>query len=300
MPEATAFVPAHISGFFQPCYLKTPERTGSRNGGLCLDLGVFTKVRVKPADRTKVKISIDGKRAPEAKTTMSAVRQLLSVASGSFEIEVDHYCQVPVGAGYGASGAGALGAVLALSKALKLRASLKKLVGMAHVAEVTCGTGLGDVGAQILGGLVTGLQPGAPPYGRWRRIPVSQDFRVICATLSPLFTKKFLHDSGFRRRASKLGGLALENVVKRPTIEGFMLASREFAEGLGLLDGKLRTLIQTAEEAGAVGASQIMIGRAIFAFVSTNKLEAVRHAFSEILEPSSIFVTNINRKGKFC
>lgn len=297
MRKASALVPAHISGFFQPCYASTPERSGSRNGGPCLNLGVLTEVRVKPAGRSSVKISINGKRAPEAKTTSAVVDQILRVSKESFKVEVNHSCQVPVGAGYGASGAGALGAVLALSKALGLRVSRERLTAMAHVAEVTCRTGLGDVGAQVLGGLVMGLQPGGPPYGRWRRTPVPRDLKVVCATLGPLSTKELLRDVKFRRHASELGERAIKEVMKQPTPGGFMLASREFAEGLGFLNKELRTLIRAAEAAGAIGASQVMLGRAVFAMVKERKLEAVRHAFSELLGPDAIMVAGVDREG---
>jgi pantoate kinase len=297
MRKAAAFVPAHISGFFQPCEAKTPERAGSRNCGSCLKLGVLTEVGVKPADRLGVKISINGRRTQEAKTTLAVVDQLLRIAQGSFEVEVNHSCQVPVGAGYGASGAGALGAVLALSRALGLRVPREKLAKMAHVAEVTCRTGLGDVGAQVLGGLVIGLQPGAPPYGRWKRIPVPRDLKVVCATVGPLSTREFLSDTKFRRRAGELGGHAIEKVMKQPTPEEFMLASREFADGLGLLDEELKALIQKAEEVGVIGVSQVMLGRAVFALTRGLKAERIKDAFLSVLSPGQVMVSELNLSG---
>jgi pantoate kinase len=297
MREAAAFVPAHISGFFQPCFARTPERTGSRNCGPCLNIGVITEVGVKPAARSDVEISINGRHAPEAKTTSAAIDQLLRMARGSFEVKVNHSCQVPVGAGYGASGAGALGAVLALSKALGLRVPREKLATMAHVAEVTCRTGLGDVGAQVLGGLVIGLQPGGPPHGRWKRIPVPRGLKVVCATVGPLSTKEFLGDSEFRRRACELGERAIEKVVRQPTPEGFILASREFADGLGLLDEELKSLIRAAESAGAIGVSQVMLGRAVFALARGSKVKRVSDVFSDMLSSEQVMVSQVNSKG---
>jgi pantoate kinase len=297
MRKAAVFVPAHISGFFQPCEANAPERAGSRNCGPCLSLGVLTDVRVKSADQSCLKIFINGRRAQEAKTTLAAVDKLLRIARGSFEVEVNHFCQIPVGAGYGASGAGAIGAVLALSKALGLRVPREKLTAMAHVAEVKCRTGLGDVGAQVLGGLVIGVRPGAPPHGRWRRIPVPRGLKVICATVGPLSTREFLSDAGFRRRASELGGHAIEKVMKQPTPEEFMVASREFADGLGILDEELKVLIQKAEEVGAIGVSQVMIGRAVFALARGPKAERVKDAFLGVLSPEQVMVSKLNLGG---
>lgn len=295
MRKATAFVPAHISGFFQPCEAKMPERTGSRNCGPCLELGVLTQADAEPANRTSVKVFIDGKRAPEAETTVTAVKHLLSMARGSFKVKVHHSCQVPVGAGYGASGAGALGATLALSKALGLYLARDKLTAIAHVAEVKCRTGLGDVGAQAFGGLVIGVQPGAPPHGRWKRILVPRDLKILCATLGPLSTRDLLRDEDFKRRAVKLGECAMNTLTEKPTPAQFVNVSREFAEGLGLLDRELQELIRVALEAGAIGASQAMIGRSVFALARGSNVESVKKKFLDELE--NVMVSKIDLKG---
>jgi len=170
-------------------------------------------------------------------------------------------------------------------------------VGAAHVAEVTCRTGLGDVGAQALGGLVIGVQPGAPPHGRWRRITVPRGLKVVCATLGPLSTRKLLRDEDFKRRASELGGRAIEKLMKEPTLERFILVSRDFAEELGLLDEELRALIACATKAGAIGASQVMLGRAVFALVDAERSEKVKRAFLELLEPDAVRVANLDLSG---
>ena len=298
MRKASAFVPAHISGFFQVCD-ESPEleRKGSRNCGPCIDAGVLTKVKVEPAARTSVSVHINNERAPWAKTTLTAVENLLGMVHEPLEVTVVHSCQVPIGAGYGASGAGALGATLALSKALGLRLPRERFVSIAHVAEVTCRTGLGDVGAQALGGLVIGLEPGAPPHGRWGQIRLPKDVKVVCGTFAGLPTAKLLREERFRERSKRLGSLAMKKLLKKPTPKNFMRVSREFAEALGLLDDELRALIETVSKAGAIGVSQVMLGRAAFALVNEKKLKQVGHAFLEFLEPGAVIVANISRRG---
>lgn len=291
----TAFVPAHISGFFQPCDASTPERMGSRNCGPCLDFGVRTEVKVESSDRNEVAVFINGRPAPDAKTTLTAAEQILSLTGASFRVRIDHFTEVPVGAGYGASGAGALGTAFSLARALRLSLPRGKLVAAAHVAEVTCYTGLGDVGAQACGGLVIGLEPGAPPYGKWRRIRVPPGFKVICATLGPIPSKKLLSEADFRRRAGEFGAIALNKVLERPNIHTFVTASKEFAEKLGLFDDELRELAREAEKSGAIGASQVMIGRAVFALASGKNIARVRRTFLEMLDAESLMVTDIYR-----
>jgi pantoate kinase len=248
------FVPGHISGFFQPFFRDSPERTGSRNFGPCTSLGVWTRV-----SRGKgVEIYVNGKRA-EPEPTLRVVR-MFRVQN----VRIEHFCELPIGCGFGVSGAWALGTALALSRFLGLKLPRERLVSMAHVAEVESRTGLGDVGAQNVGGVVLGVRPGAPPYGKWRRIP-TRGYKLVCAVLGPLETKEFLGDEGFRKKAFRLGGKAMRKVLGKPNLRTAMEASLEFAEGLGLLDSELRELVDLCRKEGAM-ASQIMLGRAVFSF----------------------------------
>ncbi len=295
METASAFVPAHISGFFEPCYADDPRRAGSRNCGPCIEPGVLTKVVAKKSGKTHVRIRINGEET-QADTTKSVVDQMLSMARHPFEIEIDHICQVPIGAGFGASGAGALGAAMALSKSMGLNIKRDEILTIAHVAEVTCQTGLGDVGAQNLGGLVIGVRPGAPPWGKWKNINAPGNLRVICCTLGPLSTPKLLREADFRKRAKNLAIHAMKRIMKSPTLWDFMEVSNEFAEGLGLLDDELRTLIQAAKGAGAIGASQVMLGRAVFALVERQKMTKVRSALLRS-KAETMIISKIARNG---
>ena len=76
-----------------------------------------------------------------------------------------------------------------------------------------------------------------------------------------------------------------------------MLASREFADGLGLLDEELKALIQKAEEVGAIGASQVMLGRAVFALARGPKAERVKDAFLDVLSPEHVMLSEVNSRG---
>ncbi len=298
MRKAVAFVPGHISGFFQICDEASElERKGSRNCGPCINAGVLTEIAMKPSNRVNVEVFINGKKAPEAQTTLAAVRQILRMVPEPAEIIARHSAQVPIGAGYGASGAGALGAALALSEAFDLGLARSRIIEIAHVAEVSCGTGLGDVGAQAIGGLVIGLEPGAPPHGKWRQISLQRDMKIVCATLAPLSTKELLEDAELRDRSRKFGGLALKSLLKRPTPQDFMKASYEFSEALGLLDDELRALIRAAESAGAIGASMVMLGKAVFALVKAPELERVKRAFSELVDPDAILTADFDLTG---
>ncbi|TDA30591.1 MAG: hypothetical protein DSO03_06110, partial [Hadesarchaea archaeon] len=92
--ELRAFVPAHLSGFFEVCPSPRPERMGSRNGGPCLEVGVLTKVRLEKGKG--VEIFIDGKKA-EARTSSYVARSFLENAEEEFHLRVEHHLQVPMG-----------------------------------------------------------------------------------------------------------------------------------------------------------------------------------------------------------
>jgi pantoate kinase len=76
--------------------------------------------------------------------------------------EVSLVSAVPVGYGFGASGAATLATVLAANETVDLGKTREELLEIAHRAEVKAGTGLGDVFIQACGGLVwndgTGVQ----------------------------------------------------------------------------------------------------------------------------------------------
>ena len=283
------WVPAHISGFFEPFFHEDPMRTGSRNCGPCLDVGVVTEVGAKASGR--IRVTINGKTA-KAPTTLEVVRTLARDAT----LRVSHRCEVPVGAGLGASGAGALGAAFAIADALGLPLPEEQLVRTAHRAEVVCRTGLGDVSAQALGALVLTLEPGAPPYGRWMRLEVSPDIRVVVCVLGGLKTRRLLTDEDFVSRCRSAGRQAFEMVRKSPSTKSFLRASRNFAESLGLFDPELRSIARVMEGAGSIGASQVMLGRAVFALVRREKLQAVKRALSDVVG-DNFFVARIARGG---
>ncbi len=298
MRKALAFVPGHISGFFQVCdEFKEPERRGSRNCGPCITVGVKTEVRASPSTRSRVDVFIDGRKTSRARTSLAAARFVLGEVSDSFKVEVHHAAQAPIGAGYGLSGAGAVGVVLALSNALDLNFSRSKVASTAHRAEISCGTGLGDVGPQMLGGLVVGLEPGSPPHGKWDKIEVPRGLKMICGTLAPLQTEQLLGDPEFRRRTKKLGARALQKLKGDPTLQNFMRVSYEFARGIGLLDGELERIIKSVSPSSSFGASMVMLGRAVFAPAKGGEVEKVKRAYSKFIDPTSILVTRVDFGG---
>lgn len=247
--DARAFVPGHVTGLFSIHRTDDPATTGSRGAGLTLAEGVT--VQVTATDRTAIRLD-------EMPTRLDAVDRLLDEMGVSATVDVS--TDLPLGAGFGVSGAAALGTALAANAAFDLGRSENDLVRAAHVAEVEAGTGLGDVVAQARGGVPLRIEPGAPPAGSLDGIPAVADVEYV--TLGELSTPDVLADRP--ERITQAGDRALDTLRDRPTLARFMTASRQFAIDTGLLTEDLRSIVEDVEAAGGT-ASMAMLGDTIFA-----------------------------------
>lgn len=247
--EATAFVPGHITGFFSTHPHDDPTKAGSRGAGLTLTDGV--EVTVEPAAESTVVL--------EGETIeIDPVRTVLETLEVSARVEATS--DLPLGSGFGVSGATALGTALAANRVFDRKLSTNELVTIAHGAEVEAGTGLGDVVAQAHGGIPIRLEPGGPGENELDSIPARA--RVEYVSFGELSTADVL--SGETDVLSEAGQEALARVVEEPTLLSFMYASRLFAREAGLLTDRVRETIEdVAREDGQ--ASMAMLGETVFA-----------------------------------
>ncbi len=250
--SARAFVPGHVTGFFSSHPDDDPLRAGSRGAGLTLTDGVTVDVR--PAGEHT--LTLDGE--PAAVEPVERVLDALAVSAA-----VTAESALPLGTGFGVSGALALGTALAANHVFERGLSENELVRVAHGAEVLSGTGLGDVVAQARGGIPIRLEPGAPGYGSLDGIPART--RVEYVTFGELSTESVL--SGDTSRLTAAGTDALSVLVEDPTLPTFMYASRRFSREAGLLTDRLRDVIDDVSAAGGE-ASMAMLGHTVFALGS--------------------------------
>ncbi|MFB6097161.1 MAG: pantoate kinase [Haloferacaceae archaeon] len=246
---ATAFVPGHVTGFFSVHRTDDPTTTGSRGAGLALSEGVT--VRVAPAETPSVSLNGESVEMPPVERVLSAL---------SAPARVEGETALPLGSGFGVSGALSLGTALAAADAFDRPLSENELVTVAHGAEVTCGTGLGDVVGQARGGAPIRLEPGAPGEGLLDGIPARS--RVEYLALGELATEDVI--TGDTDRLSAAGADALSRLVEEPTLPQFMYASRRFAREAGVLTDRVRGVVADVSEAGGE-ASMAMLGETVFA-----------------------------------
>ena len=252
------WVPSHITGFFAAKRQDDPQKSGSIGCGLALALGATTTIETSQKTDPKTEIVLNG-QVSEAPVSRYVVDRL-----ARSPVRVKTELDMPLGAGFGASGAGALGCAYALNAHFDLGLTANQAAAVAHVAEVTNRTGLGDVIGQNTGGLVIRLKPGAPGIGQADRIPVPP-LKVDYVVRGPISTKEVLSDQAMMKAVNMAGEAALKDLLKRPTLRDFMLLSRRFTVQAGLASDWALDAIEAVEAAGGM-ASMIMLGDGIFAF----------------------------------
>ncbi|WP_396610500.1 pantoate kinase [Haloferax sp. S1W] len=247
--DATAFVPGHITGFFSAHPADDPAVAGSRGAGITLSHGVT--VTVESAAESVV--TLDG-----TTVEMPPVETVLRTLGVSAAIHAES--KLPLGAGFGVSGAMALGAALAANHVFDCGRSENDLVTIAHEAEVRAGTGLGDVVAQARGGMPIRVEPGAPDHGRMDGIPARP--RIEYVAFGGLSTADVL--SGDTTALTTAGETALDNLRTDPTLGQFMSECQQFARDAGLLTERVTTAIEDVSDTGG-NAAMAMLGETVFA-----------------------------------
>jgi pantoate kinase len=299
MEEASAFAPCHITGFFQIFDRSANAlNVGSRGAGIALSLGVKTLVRIGRSSKGFFQVSINGVVSDSADVSehvLNAFRSRFKEME-SFKILVDHYTEVPLGAGFGTSGAAALSLALALNKVLGLSLSRIEAAQLAHVAEVECKTGLGTVIAETFGGGEIRVKPGAPGVGEIKEIPIPNDMMIASLVFGPSSTKNFLADQRTRKLVNELGGKLVDKLVKEPTITNFLKLSRQFAEHIGLITDKTRKALDLADHTSFVCSIPIF-GEAVFTLGKRESFRELFETFHKYGLDGQILVSDIDFGG---
>ncbi len=299
MMDATAFAPCHITGMFQIFDVSAdPLQIGSTGAGVSIDRGVTTNVWIKRAARMSVKITVN-KGSLNASPVSKQVTDLFlsKLKRGQrYEIVVNHTIGVPVGFGFGTSGAAALSLALALNQALGLYLSNVESAQLAHVAEVKCRTGLGTVIAETYGGAELRTKPGAPGIGELKPIPTKDDAVVACLTFASLSTPQNLADPVIRERINRIGETSIKELSQKPSVTRFMRLSRQFAEYVGLITGRMRPVLDACDKAGAC-CSMPMFGESVFTLTDVRHLGGVKRIFSRFSSEDHIIVSGIDHQG---
>jgi len=271
--RGVAFSPAHITGFFKAeinTELKS-EFQGSIGAGFSIQAGVTTTVRVEDSEFSDFTITVSGYKPDNTQVSEFVVREFLKHVNGNYFVFVNHDIRVPVGYGLGCSAAVALSLSYALNQAFSTGFSREQLGQIAHKAEVSCQTGLGDVLASYHGGFEIRTREGAPGVGILKKIPIGERSAIMIC-FSSISTKQFLKE----RLASinGLGGKMVSQLEQTNNIDQFHDHSIEFAKYVNIITPKMQAVIDDLR-ANGIRCGVALFGETIFTLVPPQKEDEV-------------------------
>jgi len=267
--RAKAFSPAHITGFFKAeLDGKEPNQLGSLGAGFSIQKGVKTTVNVRSKtehDINNYAIRVKGFNTGDIRVSEYVLNEFL--LDGKY-FDVTHEIDVPVGYGFGCSGAVALSLAIALNDALKYGYTKTKVAQIAHKAEIKCQTGLGDVLASYHGGFEIRIKSGAPGVGEVQRITPKEKLEVMIICFNPISTKKFLKEK--ISLINGLGGKMVQKLVKSQDMDEFQDMSIKFAQYIHVITPKMNKVIKDLHDNG-IKCGIALFGETIFSLVPKDK-----------------------------
>ncbi len=271
--EATAFCPAHITGFFK-AHLddnqNNLENLGSMGAGFSIKEGVITRVKVQTKNNQKSSFRITTKGYQSNKTDVSefVLNEFLKLGEFSNNFfDIEHEVSIPVGYGLGSSGAVALSLSFALDEALQTKLDKIKIGQIAHNAEVNCKTGLGDVLASFYGGFEIRVKPGAPGIGDVEKISTDK-ISIIMICFSPISTNKFIKEH--MSQINGLGGKMVNRLLETRNYEHFQEMSLEFAKYVDVMTPRMQKLVDELSK-NDIKCGVAFFGETIFSMVPEEK-----------------------------
>ena len=277
--EATAFCPAHITGFFK-AHLdeeqNDSEVLGSMGAGFSIKQGVTTHVVITPKKKNDSNFKITSRGYLSDKTDVSEFVLNEFLKMGDFAnlfFNITHEISIPVGYGLGSSSAVALSLAFALDHALQTELKQEKIGKIAHNAEVSCKTGLGDVLASYHGGFEVRVKPGAPGIGIVEKIN-TESISIIMICFSPISTNKFLKEK--LSQINGLGGKMVNKLLESKNYEHFQDMSLEFARYVNVMTPRMEKIIKELETNG-IKCGVALFGETIFSMIpKRDELEVLK------------------------
>lgn len=260
--KVRAFAPGNISCIFKPIIGKDAEHIGSIGLGFTINEGVLVEVSL--SKRTEIFFNGEKINFPTISHVVDTI--ITDCHPDNSTIKVDIVTPLPLGCGFGISGASALATAYALSVLLNFKKEFIDLAKIVHVAEVENGTGLGDVVNQYLGGCLLKIKPSY--LFEATRIALDGS-HIYCRVFSSLETKSIISDISLQKQIEKAADMVIGNIEARKKIllSDIITISKQFAEYSGLLRNyEVKEAIAEIEEKGGF-ASMIMLGNAVWSSI---------------------------------
>jgi pantoate kinase len=251
----SAFAPGNISLLFQVIAGKSPTETGSKGVGFTLHEGATARV----SQSHVMEITYNG-NSIELPTVTTAIQSLTHKP-----LSISITSPLPLGSGFGMSGASALASVFATNALLSLGKSERELATIAHTADVTQKTGLGDVANQYYGGFFAKFVSSAQFVVT--QIPIRK-IPIYCISYGKLLTSSILSNTQLVQTINKEADIALGQIQtllqKNTTLQFGDLTTivNTYTKNTKLITPKLARCIADIEKRGG-HAAMILLGDAI-------------------------------------
>ncbi len=277
---ATAFCPAHITGFFKAKLDKEDSKqSGSLGAGFSIQKGVKTTVTIRNKtkhDISNFTIKVNGFESGDMRVSEAVLSKF---STEEKFVDVIHEIDVPVGYGFGSSAAVALSLSIALNDALECKLSKIKVAQIAHDVEIECKTGLGDVLGSYYGGFEIRDKPGAPGIGHVQKITLNK-ISIIMICFSPISTSKFIKER--LPQINGLGGKMVNKLLESKNYEHFQEMSLEFAKYVDVMTPRMQKVVNELSK-NNIKCGIALFGETIFSMIPKEKENKVL----EILEKYS-------------
>jgi len=237
---ATAFAPGSVTTVF------APQEEGASLG---VSFATADGVTATVTPATSTTVVLDG-----AETSVEPVAGVLDRLEAPATVRLD--TALPIGCGFGVSGAATLATAMAMNAAAELGHDRATLVEQAHRAEVAAGTGLGDVFIQNQGGLVwdrgNGLQ----------RAECAEPISYV--SFGGIPTADVLGNADAVERVTTVGKEVLSILNPEEGVRPLLQAAWGFATRIGLTTDRVDDAVRRVQKAGGV-ATMAMVGETVIA-----------------------------------
>lgn len=223
---------------------------------------------------------VNGDAGYNARTTRRAASLLLEGSSAAnVGVMIDQTVDTPIGSGFGASAAAATSAVYATASILGIEKEKRELALFAHRAEILEQTGLGTVSV-IFDSKGAGaiIAPGEPGVAEFINVEVPRGTRIVTAFFAPFDKKDALSSKVTSEKINRYGHEALLRFLDDPTLDNLAANGEKFSSRLGLESKEVKKAISVAKSAGALHASQNMIGYSVHSVLDSENEERVVEA----------------------
>jgi pantoate kinase len=256
--SATASAPGSVTSIFVP-----PQ--SPQDGSLGVSFAIEDGVDAVVAPSAEMSVVLN--EEPTSFEPVEGVIRQLEVSAA-----VSLIASVPVGYGFGASGAATLATALAADEAFDLGRGREELLEAAHRAEVEAGTGLGDVFIQDRGGLIWNTGDGL------QRSELSADLEYTA--VDGIATSTVLDDEQTLERVRECGQEGLSRFSPEMSLQELLGLSWEFVQRSGLATDRVSEEVQRVERDGGA-ASMAMLGETVIATGRQDILERATRISNE-------------------